>query len=46
MEKCMGVIDEVLREKGKKKNKRKKESFGTFWSLEEWQGEKRRKKGK
>ena len=33
----MGVTDEVLR----KKKQRKKESSGTFWSLEEWQGEKK-----
>ena len=46
--KIMGVTDEVLREKGerKKKKKRKKESSRTFWSLEEWQGEKWRKEGK
>ena len=49
MEKCMGVTDEVLREKGerkKKKKKRKKESSGTFWSLEEWQGEKKEERRK
>ena len=35
MEKCMGVIDEVLREKGKKK---KQEEEGELWNVFEFGG--------
>ena len=45
--KCVGVTDEVLREKGeRKKKKKKKKKEGTFWSLEEVIGKKIRKKEK
>ena len=43
MEKCMGVIDEVLREKGEKK---KQEEEGELWNVLEFGGMAGRKKGR